>query len=251
MTASEDSRPQATSEDQLHRIVAQSDLDALEAVWKPEALDAVDENHHLPTLVNAAVWDLLLQMVRPVSDRVYAERTISDIPDDESSDNNNVMLPPDETWEAWADSSALDRVRQLRSQVRQKALSVQEKRQQVLTQVDTLLQQQQTQQQSSLPPASLPPPLGPSVPQICAEKVQQTQEQVQTLVQEIDELHVKIPDVVQRFQETLEAVQDEERQRQAERGITISPDDVIMTQMEEEENKAPAEERLFRFLTTQ
>ena len=228
--------------------------------------DTNEEQQRADTLeshVNAAVWALLNQMVRPVSDRTYAAYTIPKPQEEEhAKENASTVLSPDETWEAWVDTSALDRVRQLRSQVRQKSLVVQEKRQAVLKQVEDMLQRQEEtqQQQSSVTSAALPPvppALGPSVQQMCTEKAQETQEQVNRLVKDIEELHNKIPDVVQRFQETLETVQNEERQRQAERVMTeASPnddDDVYMLGQDEgqDENKVPADERLLRFLTSQ
>ena len=231
-----------------HRIVAESDFDALQGVWQQH--DGVQGN--LLASVDAAVWELLLTMVHPVPDKTYQESTTANPPEDDI----NTVLPPDETWEAFVDSSALERVRQLRAQVRQKSASVQEKKNKVLDQVQTFLQHQQQQKQSCSTDAPEPSPLALSVQRICTEKAQQTQEQVESLVSEMDDLHVKIPNVVQRFHETLVTVQDEERQRQAERAITVAPDDVcMMTQEEVEENdgenKAPAEERLLRFLTTQ
>ena len=233
-----------------HRIVAESDFQALRGVWQGD--DVQSNNNNLQTSVDAAVWELLVKMVNPIPDRIYAEHTSPNPPEEVI----NTVLPPEETWEAWVDSSALERVRQLRAQVRQKSACVQEKKQRALAQIESFLQQQQQIKQSSSASAPKPPPLAPSVQQSCTVKVQQTQEQVESLVSEIDDLHVKIPDVVQQFHETLATVQDEERQRQAERAITVSPNDVCMMMTQEEtdeneENKAPAEKRLLRFLTTQ
>lgn len=227
-----------------HRIVSESDLEALQAVWQHD-----DAKDNLEASVDEAVWELLLQMVHPVPDRTYGGYTTPVSPEEDI----NTVVPPEETWEAWVDSSALERVRQLRAQVRQKSVSVQEKRNRVLNQVQDFLQQQQQQSQSSAAPK--PPPLSLSVQQMCIEKTKETEEQVSSLVNEMDDLHVKMPDVVHRFHETLSTVQDEEHQRQAERAITALPNDVCMlTQGEEEdneENKVPAEDRLLRFLTTQ
>eukprot|EP00977_Amphora_coffeiformis_P023385 scaffold13191_cov178-Amphora_coffeaeformis.AAC.6 len=233
-----------------HRIVAESDFQALQGVWQRETVQG--NNTNLLTSVDAAVWELLVKMVNPIPDRTYEEHTSANPPEEVIT----TVLPPEETWEAWVDSSALERVRQLRAQVRQKSASVQEKKSKVLTQIETFLQHQKQLKQSSSTAAPKPPPLAPSVQQMCTAKVQQTQGQVESLVCEMDDLHVKIPDVVQHFHETLATVQDEERQRQAERAIRVSPDDVCMMMTQEsaeenEENKAPAEERLLRFLTTQ
>lgn len=258
--------------EQPHRIVAESDLKALEAIWQSDSVpstqnqddnDCEGKNHEeaFNILVNNAVWELLVRMVRPVSDRAFNDHTLSsassnDTETDEGGSSkrsqHGIVPPSDETWEAWVDTSALERVRQLRTQVRQKSSMIQEKRQLVLNQVETFLHQQK--EQSSASKISLQvPPLAASVQQECITKAQETQQQVTTLVREMDDLHTKIPVVVERFHDTLATVQDEARQRQAEKAITAVPNDMLMLtqQDEEEENKAPAEDRLLRFLMTQ
>jgi hypothetical protein len=264
-------------------MVAQGDLDVLRFVWQshcpppqqdhtttsPPATEREEtkgqnnnNNDNLLTAVDSAVWDLLLRMVHPVSDRVYGEHTTSHdkggkvVKDSTSGSSNSSthddssMLPPDETWEAWVDHSALERVQQLRAQVRAKAMSVHEKRQKVLSTVEDLLAKQQQHATSLSTKTTSIPALDPSVQQVCTEKVQQTQQQVEHLVQEMQDLQVKIPTVVQRFHETLSTVQNEERTRTADRAIIGSNDDVFMLEQDNEENKAPVEDRLLRFLLT-
>lgn len=257
MSATTREQQQSVEQNQPHRIVAESDLEALRTVWQPpSANDQHGNNDHmadegaLSTAVDAAVWELLLQMVHPVPDRTYADCTLNS--NDVVVGKINFVAPPDDTWEAWVDSSALDRVRQLRSQVRQKAASVQQKRQQVLTQVDVLTKRQGQPTSSQHQPPLRAPVWEPTVQEAYVRKAKETQSAVDGLVQDMDALQVKIPTVVQRFQETLLTVQDETtttgRQGRAERAILVAPDDVMA---DEDENKAPAQDRLLRFLATQ
>lgn len=232
----------------VHRIVAESDVKALQAVWQPQ--DG-DENDLFAT-VDSAVWRILMESVYPVSDRAYAEFTTPRDKQDEN-ENENVIPPPAETWEAWVDDSALERVRQLRLQVRQKALSVQEKRQTVLLQVEQILQEHRQQQSSLLPVLPHPPPLAESVQQSCVAKSQETQQQVSDLIQVMQKLESKVPDVVKRFEETLTTVQAEERQAIGVMGAPTEDESMLAQEevMDEALKEKTADERLLQYLTMQ
>lgn len=235
---------ESSTQKHAHRIVAEGDLQALQTIWKSN--DAGENN--LLQAVDSATWELLLRMVRPVPDQEYNENTTSMLL--ENKEEESSVLPPDETWEAWVDQSALERVRQLRSQVRARASSVREKQRKVLESVELLLSKQQEKQENA--EKRLAPPLDPAVQQACTAKAQQTQQQVDHLVQEMDNLQVKIPDVVQRFHETLSTVQEEERLRRADRAVTSPSNKVLLLgqSSQDEENAIPVQERLLRFLMT-
>jgi hypothetical protein len=236
---------------QPHRLVAESDLHALQAVWQTPleeqhtgSVDNADDEdgRGLTKAAQTAVWDMVLHMVHPVDDGTYAQYTTAAADASQEDSTTSDPTQADESWEAWVDQSALVRVRELRAQVRQQAAHVQAKRSQALQAVAALT--------AAPPPMAVPQatPLDAGVQANYAQQAQQVEQQVQALVGEMQALQVQLPTAVERLRDNLATVQAEQGQHASsavEQAILVGPQSIPR---EGVENQAPAEERLLKFL---
>jgi hypothetical protein len=239
---------------QPHRLVAESDLHALQAVWQtpPEEArtgsvvgntdDDDGSSRDLARAAQTAVWDMLLHMVHPVDDATYAQYTTAAA----ATENGSTTSEPtqaEESWEAWVDQSALVRVRELRAQVRQQAALVQAKRSRALQAVGALM--------AAPAPKAVPQatPLDAGVQANYVQQAQQVEQQIQALVGEMESLQVQLPTAVERLRDNLATVQAEQGQHASsavEQAIlVVGPQSIPREGIE---NQAPAEERLLKFL---
>lgn len=213
-----------------HRMIAQSDFDALQAIWKPEP----PPECALQAAVNERVWELFKLMVIPVSDRSYAEYTT--IIKEEEGDENEDLLPPafqaEESSEFWVSQEAVDRAQGLREQVRKQADAVVQTQDRWFEMLVGLMEQELNRNEATMQSAELQPRLAETAEKENLQQSEQTEKIGEALKKEFANMQGQIPKVSRDFYKTLDTVRDEE-------GLVISNDnqDVQMSQEEEAMNE--------------
>ena len=234
-----------------HRIVAKSDLQALEKLWNRHNHQD-DSGDDLNSTVDTAVWEMLLQLVRPVSDRAYMEH-VSPCKDDKEESKNDVV-PPTVSWEDAVDRTRLEGNRQLRSQVHGTIMSVQEKRKEALIRIEKILQEHRRQLSKESQATPQPQLLDAEKQKSFIQMAKQAQAQVGQLVSRVENMNQTMPEVIKHFRETLETVEAEEKR--ANDAMQVSSEDVFMLGQEEDVTEEvntldPAGDRLLQFLALQ
>ena len=215
-----------------HRMIAQSDFDALQAIWKPEP----PPECALQAAANERVWELFKLMVIPVSDRTYAEyTTFIKEEGDENEDLPPLTFRAEESSEFWVSQEAVDRAQGLREQVRKQADAVVQTQDRWFEMLVGLMEQELNRNEETMQSAELQPPLAETAEKENLQESKQTKEIAEALKNEFIKMQGQIPKVSRDFYKTLDTVRDEE-------GFVISNDDQDVQMSQEEEAMNEMEE---------